>query len=104
MYRYLQALRPFRRLKAERIRVSDLWIRYRDRNRDHERLTAKIHKPLKISVMGCPLNGIGEGEGSDLGIAGGKEKSVLLKNGKIYKTVDSANLMEEFMILLNEVL
>ncbi len=69
-----------------------------------ERLTAKIEKPLKISVMGCPLNGIGEGEGSDLGIAGGKEKSVLLKDGKIFKTVPSANLMEEFMTLLNEVL
>ena len=69
-----------------------------------ERLTASIDKPLKISVMGCPLNGIGEGEGSDIGIAGGKEKSILLKNGEIYKTIESKCLMDEFMSLLDEVL
>ncbi len=72
--------------------------------REVEELTAKIEKPLKISVMGCPLNGIGEGKGSDIGIAGGKENSVLLKNGDIYKTVNSQNLREEFLKLLNEVL
>ena len=54
--------------------------------------------------MGCPLNGIGEGEGSDIGIAGGKEKSVLLKNGEIYKTIESKHLIEEFMALLDELL
>lgn len=69
-----------------------------------EQLTSKIEKPLKISVMGCPLNGIGEGEGSDIGIAGGKDKSVLLKNGEIFKTIDSSQLIDEFMKLLNEVL
>lgn len=69
-----------------------------------EKLTANVNKPLRISVLGCPLNGIGEGENSDLGIAGGKEKSVLLKNGQIYKTVNSVDLMEEFGKLLQEVL
>lgn len=69
-----------------------------------EQITAHITKPLKISVMGCPLNGIGEGEGSDIGIAGGKEKSVLLKDGKIYKTINSQDLMPEFLNLLNQVL
>ena len=69
-----------------------------------ERMTATIERPLKISVMGCPLNGIGEGEGSDIGIAGGKEKSVLLKNGETYKTIESKHLMEEFMALLDDVL
>ena len=69
-----------------------------------EQLTAKIEQPLTVSVMGCPLNGIGEGEGSDVGIAGGKEKSVLLKDGKIYKTIDSKDLLCEFMQLLDEVL
>jgi (E)-4-hydroxy-3-methylbut-2-enyl-diphosphate synthase len=69
-----------------------------------EKMTAHITKPLKISVMGCPLNGIGEGEGSDIGIAGGKEKSVLLKDGKIYKTINTADLTQEFLHLLDLVL
>ena len=67
-----------------------------------EMLTAGVNKPLTISVLGCPLNGIGEGENSDLGIAGGKEKSVILKGGKIFKTVDSKDLLVEFEKLLNE--
>ncbi len=69
-----------------------------------EMMCAGIEKPLTISILGCPLNGIGEGENSDLGIAGGKEKSVILKDGKILKTVNCADLMEEFDKLLQEVL
>lgn len=69
-----------------------------------ERLTANVNRKIKISVLGCPLNGIGEGENSDLGIAGGKETSVILKDGKIFKTVKSCDLMTEFKSLLNEVL
>lgn len=69
-----------------------------------EMMTAHIQKPLTISILGCPLNGIGEGENSDLGIAGGKEKSVILKDGKIYKTVESKNLLTEFDKILQEVL
>ena len=67
-----------------------------------ERATAHINVPLKISVMGCPLNGIGEGEHSNLGVAGGKEKSVILKDGKIFETVSSDLLMPHFMMLLDE--
>ena len=69
-----------------------------------EMMCANIDKPLTISILGCPLNGIGEGENSDLGIAGGKEKSVILKDGKILKTVNSVDLMTEFDKLLQEVL
>ena len=69
-----------------------------------EMMCADIDKPLTISILGCPLNGIGEGENSDLGIAGGKEKSVILKDGKILKTVNSVDLMTELDKLLQEVL
>lgn len=65
-----------------------------------EEMTASIDKPLKISVLGCPLNGIGEGENSDLGIAGGKEKSVILVDGRIYKTVDNSELLEQLSRLI----
>lgn len=69
-----------------------------------EMMTQNVNKPLTISVLGCPLNGIGEGENCDLGIAGGKEKSVILKDGKIYKTVKSCDLVVEFNKVLQEVL
>lgn len=67
-----------------------------------ERVTAHVTIPLKIAVMGCPLNGIGEGEGSNLGVAGGKEKSVILKDGKIFEMVSSELLIPHFMTLLDE--
>ncbi|MDE7373526.1 MAG: flavodoxin-dependent (E)-4-hydroxy-3-methylbut-2-enyl-diphosphate synthase, partial [Clostridia bacterium] len=66
-----------------------------------EQMTAHIDKPLKISVLGCPLNGIGEGENSDLGIAGGKDKSVIMVDGKIWGTVDNSVLLDEFKRLLD---
>ncbi len=67
-----------------------------------EKMTANVRKPLRISVLGCPLNGIGEGKGSDIGIAGGKEKSTLLLNGEILTTVDNKYLFEEFKKLLQK--
>ena len=66
-----------------------------------ELMTAGISKPLKISVLGCPLNGIGEGENSDIGIAGGKDKSVLMLDGKVLKTVTNDVLFAEFKALLD---
>lgn len=62
-----------------------------------EQLTEHIQKPLKIAVMGCPLNGIDEGKNSDVGIAGGKEKSVIMLKGEIYKTIDSKCIKEELL-------
>lgn len=67
-----------------------------------ERATAHVRLPLKIAVMGCPLNGIGEGEHSNLAVAGGKEKSVIMKDGKICARVESSRLMEKFMQMLDE--
>lgn len=67
-----------------------------------ERATSHVRIPLRIAVMGCPLNGIGEGENSDLGIAGGKEKSVIMRDGKIVATVPSEMLMPLFMSMLDE--
>lgn len=67
-----------------------------------ERMTAGIRKKLRISVLGCPLNGIGEGRGSDIGVAGGKKRSVLLKDGDIFETVPNENLMSELEKLINE--
>lgn len=67
-----------------------------------EKATASVKVPLKIAVMGCPLNGIGEGKGSDLGVAGGKTKSVILRDGEIYETVSSELLMPHFMMLVDD--
>lgn len=58
-----------------------------------ELMTACVDVPLKISVLGCPLNGIGEGKHSDIGVAGGKDRSVILVDGKVLCTVENALIM-----------
>ena len=55
-----------------------------------------IDKDIKIAIMGCVVNGIGEGKEADLGIAGGKEKGIIFSKGKIIKTVDEKDLVKEF--------
>ena len=40
------------------------------------------HKRIKIAVMGCVVNGIGEAGEADVGIAGGDGCVVLFKHGK----------------------
>ncbi|MDR1418307.1 MAG: flavodoxin-dependent (E)-4-hydroxy-3-methylbut-2-enyl-diphosphate synthase [Endomicrobium sp.] len=43
----------------------------------------KLKKPIKIALMGCVVNGPGEAEDADFGIAGGKDMGVLFKDGEI---------------------
>lgn len=66
-----------------------------------EELLSATRKNLRISVLGCPLNGIGEAKNSDYGIAGGKEKSVILINGKQHSIVDNKDLLEKFLEIVS---
>lgn len=63
-------------------------------------MTKGIKKDLKIAVMGCVVNGIGESKDANIGIAGGKDKSVLFKDKNIVKTVDNKNIFKELMRLI----
>jgi (E)-4-hydroxy-3-methylbut-2-enyl-diphosphate synthase len=42
----------------------------------------EIHKPLRIAVMGCVVNGPGEAADADIAICAGKNKAYLYKDGK----------------------
>ena len=47
----------------------------------------------KVAVMGCSVNGPGEAKDADLGIAGGQNKGVLFKNGKIVASYPEKELV-----------
>lgn len=51
-------------------------------------------KPLKIAIMGCPVNGPGEAREADFGISGGKGKGIIFSKGKIIRTVEEENLLK----------
>lgn len=55
-----------------------------------------MKKNITVAVMGCVVNGPGEGKHADLGIAGGKDKVIIFKKGKIVRTVDSKDADKVF--------
>jgi len=51
-----------------------------------EDILFKYDKPITFSVLGCFVNGIGEGKHADAGIAGVTgDKMIAFKDGKVYK-------------------
>jgi len=69
-----------------------------------EARTSHIKTPLKVAVMGCVVNGVGEGKHADLGIAGGRDKAVIFCKGEIIKTVDMKMAEEEFIQVLDRII
>lgn len=59
-----------------------------------EKRLGHIKTPLNVSVLGCVVNGIGEGKEADIGIAGGEGKGILFKQGKLVRKVPLDQLME----------
>lgn len=68
-----------------------------------EKAVAHIKKPIRISVLGCAVNGPGEARESDFGIAGGKGCGALYYRGEVYKArVSEDQLVSEFVKLIEE--
>lgn len=69
-----------------------------------EKLTQDITVPVKIAVMGCVVNGIGESRDADLGIAGAKGGAAIFQKGEVLKTVPLEQAESAFMEILSQVL
>lgn len=54
-----------------------------------------VHKPIRVAVMGCPVNGPGEAKTADIGIAGGKGCGLIFKKGEILRKVPEEDLVTE---------
>ncbi|MFQ5779413.1 MAG: flavodoxin-dependent (E)-4-hydroxy-3-methylbut-2-enyl-diphosphate synthase, partial [Nitrospiria bacterium] len=54
-----------------------------------ENKLSHITEPIDISVLGCVVNGIGEGKEADIGIAGGRGVGLLFRKGEIIRKVPS---------------
>ena len=57
-----------------------------------------VHKPIRVAVMGCPVNGPGEAKNADIGIAGGKGCGLIFKKGEIIKKVPEEDLIDELFM------
>ncbi len=68
--------------------------------KEAERKTASVRSNIKVAIMGCVVNGPGESMHADVGIAGGKGKSVLFSGGKIIGKYNNSEIMDA---LINEI-
>ncbi len=66
-----------------------------------ERLS-HIKKPIKVAVMGCVVNAIGESKEADLAIAGGRHFGLIIKKGKRIKKVKEDKLVDEFVRVVED--
>ena len=71
---------------------------------DLEDLIAKLEvrlggrkTPVKISVLGCVVNGPGEAREADIGIAAGDGKGMIYRNGEMVRTVLEADMVDALM-------
>jgi (E)-4-hydroxy-3-methylbut-2-enyl-diphosphate synthase len=71
---------------------------------DLEKIIAELEKrlggrttPVKISVLGCVVNGPGEAREADIGIAAGNGKGVIFRNGEIVRHVLEADMVDALM-------
>ena len=58
-----------------------------------ENMVAEIPLNLKVAVMGCVVNGLGEAKEADIGIAGGKGEGLLIKKGEVIRKVPEDQLL-----------
>jgi len=56
-----------------------------------------INKPIKVAIMGCVVNAIGEAREADLGLACGKGFAWLFKEGKPIKKVSEEEMAQALM-------
>ena len=55
--------------------------------------------PIKVAVMGCPVNGPGEAREADIGVACGRDGGILFSRGKVLGRVASDNIVHALLEL-----
>jgi (E)-4-hydroxy-3-methylbut-2-enyl-diphosphate synthase len=71
---------------------------------DLERIVAEVEakmskrkEPLRISILGCLVNGFGEAKEADIGIAAGAGKGVIFKRGVPIRHVKEADMVDALL-------
>jgi len=57
----------------------------------------ELPRPIKVAILGCVVNGPGEASEADIGIAGGKGKGMLYKEGKLVRSFKEHQIVDELV-------
>ncbi|WP_138753016.1 flavodoxin-dependent (E)-4-hydroxy-3-methylbut-2-enyl-diphosphate synthase [Paenibacillus sinopodophylli] len=68
-----------------------------------EEYISKIKVPIKVSVLGCAVNGPGEAREADIGIAGARGEGMLFRYGELIRKVPEAELLSELKKEIDEI-
>lgn len=61
-----------------------------------EEITSQIKEPIKVAIMGCVVNGLGEAKEADIGIIGTGKLASITRQGKIIKQIKKKDIIKEF--------
>ena len=106
-------------VRVGRLILENLGLRKRERveiiacpkcgrcNKDFDKILERVREeignlkiPIKVAVMGCEVNALGEAEQADYGIALTRGKILLFKKGVKIKFVDEENAVDELKKLI----
>lgn len=62
-----------------------------------EQALQEIDKPLSVAVMGCVVNGPGEAEDADIGVACGDRVGIIFRQGQVLKKVDEESIISTLL-------
>lgn len=67
-----------------------------------EKRIGEIRKPLSVALMGCVVNGVGEGKSADLGIACGRDQGILFIHGEPVRNVKPDEFIDTLIAEANK--
>lgn len=67
-----------------------------------EKRVRSMPRDITVAVMGCVVNGPGEAREADYGIAGGRDKGIIFKNGKVLGTYPYERLCDALIELIEK--
>lgn len=56
-----------------------------------------LQRPIKVAILGCVVNGPGEASEADIGIAGGRGKGMLYRDGKLVRSFREKDIVDELV-------
>ncbi|MEK6223320.1 MAG: flavodoxin-dependent (E)-4-hydroxy-3-methylbut-2-enyl-diphosphate synthase [Thermodesulfobacteriales bacterium] len=57
----------------------------------------ELPRPIKVAILGCVVNGPVEASEADIGIAGGRGKGMLYKDGKLVRSFKEHQIVDELV-------
>ncbi len=62
----------------------------------------ELPRPIKVAILGCVVNGPGEASEADIGIAGGRGKGMLYRDGKLVRSFREEELVDQLVREIEE--